>query len=85
MAGYKEKTFHASLFCEPCGSCNVFVRSRSDGAFLLTPKCGERMDSCVLEGADLAVETGEVEERYKIVGLEPSVLVEAINVRVERV
>jgi hypothetical protein len=39
----------------------------------------------VLQGADLVVETGEVKERYKIVGFEPSVLAEAINVRVERV
>jgi hypothetical protein len=85
IVGYKEKTFHATLLCEPCGCCNVFVRSRSDGAFLLTPKCGERIDGCVLEGAHLLVETGEVQDRYKIVGFEPSVLAEAINVQVERV
>jgi hypothetical protein len=38
----------------------------------------------MLNGAGLVVQTGRVEERYKIVGFELSALVEAVNVRVER-
>jgi hypothetical protein len=85
MAESEGKTFHAELLCEACGCCKVFVVRRSEGTFLLTPKCGETIDRCVLEGADLVVETGRVKERYKVVGFEPSALAEAINIRVERV
>ena len=84
MPGVEVKTFRGELLCEACGSCKVFVARRPDGTFLLTPKCGESMDRCVLDGADLVVETGEAQERYKVVGFETSELVEAINVRVER-
>jgi len=79
------KSHRALLYCEPCGSCQVFALRSPDGSVLLTPECGKTIDCCQLKGADIFIENGTgTKERYRVLSSYPSVFVHAVNVRVEK-